>query len=141
MTYDPQNQRRSVPPQNAWGPRQPPPPQWQPQQPPPQQPQYPVPVTHGQQYQPQAYYLPRQPSVQPRSPGLALLISLFLPGIGTMYGGWKTGGLIIAVLAVLSLPAMIIVIGFITLPLCWIAGLITSFEAVQSWNRKHGIIS
>jgi len=50
MTYDPRQQPRSVPPQDAWGPRQPPP-QWQPQPPPPQYPpqwQQPVPYRQPQ---------------------------------------------------------------------------------------------
>ena len=72
MTYDPQSQRRNVPPQNAWGPRQPQPQPYQGQWPPPQQPQYPPP--------PPRYQPPRQPPPRKRHRGLRIfaLLSVLL---------------------------------------------------------------
>ena len=122
------------------------PPQWQQDMPqrhyqPPQPPRPPHPQYLPQPYAPQ-YPSPQQyQQVAPRSPGLALLISLFVPGIGACYGGMPGWGIAIFVLWALSWPALFLVIGFLTLPLAWVLGLIVSYQSARRWNHRHGIIS
>lgn len=156
MTYDPYRQAPR-PYQGQW-----PPPQQQPQNPPqyqqpqpgqwPQQqvPQYPPPP--GQQVQPyqqqpyppqqwQSPYAPPGMTIAPKSPGLALLISFFLPGVGSMYAGSVGLGVIILILWLISVVTVIIVIGWILAPACWIWGMIAACMNAQRWNRERGIIS
>lgn len=62
------------------------------------------------------------------------------PGLGTMYAGEVTWGVVI-LMWVLSWIALFFVVGFITLPIVWIVSLIAAYSAAQKWNRAHGIIS
>ena len=77
----------------------------------------------------------------PKSPGVALLISFFLPGVGSMYAGSVGLGVIILVLWLISAVAVFFVIGWILAPACWIWGMIAAHMNAQRWNRERGIIS
>jgi TM2 domain-containing membrane protein YozV len=102
-------------------------------QPPP--PQLPVPVPYAQG-QPQPYY-----HVAPKSPGLGVLASFFIPGLGSMISGRGGKGAVILISYVLSLILTVVVIGFITAPIVWIVGMVTGYQDAQQWNRDHGILS
>ena len=95
------------------------------------------------QYPPQQWQQPQAPAmtVAPKSPGLALLISFLLPGVGSMYAGSAGLGVIILVLWLISAAAVLFVIGWILAPACWIWGMIAAFMNAQRWNRERGIIS
>ena len=83
---------------------------------------------YGQQYPVQ---------VAPRSPALGLIVSFFLPGVGSMMAG-KTGkgiGILIGWLLCLVL------VGFVVMPAFWIWGLVAAYRDAVAWNRAHGIVS
>lgn len=105
----------------------------------PYDPQQSPPPPGQQPYYPQRPYYPQQ--VAPKSAGIALLLSLIVPGLGTMYAGEVTWGIVIFGMWVLSWIALFFVVGFITLPIVWIVSLIAAYSAAQKWNRAHGIIS
>jgi TM2 domain-containing membrane protein YozV len=110
-----------------------PPAPYQPQQPPYQQP-----------YQQQAYpagYPGGPMAVAPKNPGIALLISVFLPGVGSLYAGKTTSGVIILIGYVISWVLTIVIIGFVGLFVFWVWGLIDAYQAAQAWNRARGIDS
>lgn len=81
------------------------------------------------------------PQVAPKSVLGALVISFFLPGVGAMYAGEVTWGIVILALWLVSIPLTLVTIGFITGFICWIVGMISGVRAAQRWNREHGIIS
>lgn len=142
---DPRRQQPATPPQ--WGRQEPPEDPWQasrqPSYQPVPQPHYPVrPYQPPAQPQPYAY---RQPYpvqvVAPRSPAAGLIVSFFLPGVGSMMAG-KTGkGIGILIGYLIGCLLCIIVIGFIVAPVFWIWGLVAAYQDAVAWNRGHGIIS
>lgn len=140
MTFDP----RYGQPQQQWPPRQQQPyrGEWPPPQQmsvPYQQPQYPPQPYAAQQWQQPGGPAPM--AVAPKSPGLALLISLFLPGVGSIYAGSAGLGVIILVLWLISLASVFVLIGWVLAPACWIWGMIAAMMNAQRWNRERGIIS
>jgi TM2 domain-containing membrane protein YozV len=112
-----------------------------------QQPQF------GQGYQPpqgapgypvapyQQGYPAGGPQVVPKNPGIALLISFFLPGVGSLYAGKVTTGVIIIACYVVSWILTIVIIGFLGVFGFWVWGMIDAYQAAQTWNRQHGLVS
>jgi TM2 domain-containing membrane protein YozV len=106
----------------------------------------------GQPYgYPPAPYQPQQPypagyaggpmQVAPKNPGIALLISFFLPGVGSLYAGKINTGVIILIGYVISWVLTIIIIGFVGIFVFWVWGMIDAYTAAQAWNRARGIDS
>ena len=110
----------------------------QPYQQPQGQPGYPV-APYQQPY-PQGYPA-AGPQVVPKNPGIALLISFFLPGVGSLYAGKVSTGVIIIACYIVSWILTIVIIGFIGVFGFWIWGMIDAYQAAQTWNRQHGLIS
>jgi len=79
--------------------------------------------------------------VAPKNPAISLLISFFLPGVGSLINGDTNTGVIILIGAVVSLVLMCIVIGFLTYPVFWIWGMIDAYQGAQRWNARHGFVS
>ncbi|TDO54584.1 hypothetical protein EV643_101374 [Kribbella sp. VKM Ac-2527] len=134
-----------VPPSNAPVPHQPPaegyPPQPYQQYPPHQQyaqhPQPPYPVQQAGGYvQPNGGM-----AVAPKNPGLALVASFFIPGLGSLLNGNVLMGIIIFVCDVIAWISLTILIGFVLVPVVWIWGMIHAYHGAKRWNRKHGILS
>ncbi|HET9082628.1 MAG TPA: hypothetical protein VFO01_19205 [Trebonia sp.] len=106
---------------------------------PPPQGQYPV-APYQQPYPP-GYAAPPAVQVMPKNAGVALLISFFIPGVGSMYAGKTNTGVIILIGYIISWVLTIVIIGFAGILGFWIWGLIDAYQAAQQWNRAHGIIS
>ncbi len=79
--------------------------------------------------------------VAPKSPGLALLGSFFLPGLGQLINGQVAKGLITLVAFILSWLLVIALIGFLLLPAIWIWSMVDAYTGAQRWNAQHGIMS
>jgi TM2 domain-containing membrane protein YozV len=131
-----------APPQSPYGQGYPQPPQGQNGFPPaPYQQPYPPQAYPPQPYPPQGYGMPPVMQIQPKSAGIALLISFFIPGVGSMYAGKTNTGVIILIGYVVSWVLTIVLIGFAGVFGFWVWGMIDAYQAAQSWNRAHGIIS
>lgn len=98
---------------------------------PPPPPGYAPPVPYGQP----------QFVVAPKSPGLGLLASFFIPGLGSMIAGKGGKGALILVLYIVSCVSIFFFIGFIAAPAFWIWGMVAGYTDAQNWNRQRGIIS
>lgn len=98
--------------------------------------QYPQPYQqpYGQQPYPQMM-------VAPKSPGVAVLASFFIPGLGSMISGRGGMGALILCLYVFSWILTIVLIGFVGVIGCWIWGMVQGHADAVAWNRSHGIIS
>jgi len=110
----------------------------QPYQQPQGQPGYPV-APYQQPY-PQGYPA-GGPQVVPKNPGIALLISFFLPGVGSLYAGKVTTGVIIIACYIISWILTIVIIGFLGVFGFWVWGMIDAYQGAQAWNRQHGLVS
>lgn len=94
-------------------------------------------------YPPQPYGQPGPLpyAVAPKSPGLALLVSFFIPGVGSMMNGDAGKGVGILIGYVLS---WVLAFTIITIPIAiglWIWGMIDAYTGAQKWNFRHGIVS
>jgi TM2 domain-containing membrane protein YozV len=82
-----------------------------------------------------------QMMVAPKSPGVAVLASFFIPGLGSMISGRGGMGALILCLYIVSWILTIVLIGFIGVFGFWIWGMIQGHADAVAWNRSHGIIS
>ena len=99
------------------------------------------PAQYPQQHQ-QPYGQPYpQMMVAPKSPGVAVLASFFIPGLGSMISGRGGMGALILCLYFVSWILTIVFIGFIGVFGFWIWGMIQGYADAVAWNRSHGIIS
>lgn len=113
----------------------PPPPAAYPSLPPPF-PAAPVPQAPGVSYMGE-----RQYQVAPKSPGLALLASFFIPGLGSMMNGEAGKGIGILLGYIVSWFLVIVLVGFIGLFGFWVWGMVDAYQGARKWNAAHGIIS
>ncbi len=110
-------------------------------------PQMPVPYTAPApvQYAPLTYPTAGGYAIAPKSPAVSLIVSFFLPGVGSMINGDTGIGITILLLWLLAIFLDVTVFGLIVgVPLglgMWIWGMIDAYQGAQRWNRKHGIIS
>jgi len=97
------------------------------------------PASYQQPYP--GYAAPAVMQVAPKSPGIALLISFFIPGVGSLYAGKTNTGVIILVGYIISWVLTIVIIGFVGVFGFWIWGMVDAYQAAQKWNRARGIES
>ena len=81
------------------------------------------------------------PMVAPKSPGLALLGSFFLPGLGQLINGDAAKGVLMFLGYVFSFLLMFVLVGFLTAPAIWIWGMVDAYTGAQRWNMQRGIVS
>jgi TM2 domain-containing membrane protein YozV len=80
-------------------------------------------------------------AVAPKSPGIGLLVSFFLPGVGSMINGNGGIGALILILYLVGWALSFFLIGIPLAIGAWIWGLIDGYTSAQRWNRAHGILS
>ena len=79
--------------------------------------------------------------VAPKSPAGSVLLSIFIPGLGSMVNDNARVGVTILILNIIGWILAIVLIG---IPLAfgsWIWGLVDAYQSAQRWNRAHGIVS
>lgn len=84
---------------------------------------------------------PIQPMVAPKSPALSVLLSIFIPGLGSMVNDNVSTGVTILLLNVLGLVLAVFLIGIPIMIGTWVWGLVDAYRSAQRWNAAHGIIS
>jgi TM2 domain-containing membrane protein YozV len=110
------------------------------------------PERYGQQYAPgqqaqewtplpmQSYEM--QPvMVAPKSPAVSVLLSIFIPGLGSMVNGNARTGVTILILNIIGWMLAIVLIGIPLALGSWVWGLVDAHQSAQRWNRAHGILS
>ena len=88
--------------------------------------------------------VPAQPGamvVAPKNPAVSLIVSFFLPGVGSMINGDTNRGLLILGLYIGGVILAIFLIGIPLAIGAWIWGLVDAYQGAQAWNRAHGILS
>lgn len=90
---------------------------------------------------PTSYGMVPATSVAPKNPALALIASLFIPGLGTMLNGegGKGAGILIGYLV--GIPLSFIVIGIPGVLAFWFWGMVDGYQGAPRWNARYGIIS
>jgi len=80
-------------------------------------------------------------TVAPKSPAASVLLSVFIPGLGSMVNGNVGVGVAILILNIVGWILSIVLIGIPLAIGTWIWGLVDAHQSAQRWNRAHGIIS
>ncbi|WP_051940762.1 hypothetical protein [Phaeacidiphilus oryzae] len=93
-----------------------------------------------------AYPIPPAPQmpvaqVLPKSPGVAVLASFFIPGLGSMISGNAMLGTIILIGYIISWVLTLLLVGIIGVIGFWVWGMIQAHHDAVAWNRAHGILS
>ena len=78
--------------------------------------------------------------VTPKSPGLSMLASFFIPGLGSMINGDLARGLGIMFGYFVSCLLVIIFIGIFGVIGFWVWGLVDAYQGARLWNARHGIL-
>ena len=77
--------------------------------------------------------------VAPKSPGLALLGSFFVPGLGQLMNGQVGKGLLLFIAYLVSIVLMFVVIGFFTAFAIWVWAMADAYGGAQRWNARHRV--
>jgi TM2 domain-containing membrane protein YozV len=81
------------------------------------------------------------PAVLPKNPALGVILSFFIPGLGSMVNGDGARGAIILGVYLLGWILAIILVGIPILFGAWVWGLVDGYLSAQRWNLAHGIVS
>ena len=79
--------------------------------------------------------------VAPKSPAVSVLLSIFIPGLGSMVNDNARVGITILILNIIGWILAIVLIGIPLALGSWIWGLVDAHQSAQRWNRAHGILS
>ena len=80
-------------------------------------------------------------TVAPKNPALSVLLSILIPGLGSMVNDNVGTGVAILVLNIVGWILAIVLIGIPLAIGTWIWGLVDAYKSAQRWNHAHGIIS
>lgn len=74
----------------------------------------------------------------PKNPVISLVVSLVIPGVGTIINGETGKGIAILVGYVVALFLIFVLIGFLLAPAVWIYGMYDAYQGAKKWNVAHG---
>lgn len=86
---------------------------------------------------PQPKPQPPVPTAPPKSPGVAAILSLIIPGLGHLYTGNPLSALFWFILAAVGWWTLALAVGFVILPIAWLGAIIHAYSDAQSFNRRH----
>lgn len=74
-------------------------------------------------------------TTEEKSPILALILSVFFPGIGQFYNGQPKKGIILIIAAIISVALFIIMIGAVLYLIVWVYALYDAYTSAVSINN------
>lgn len=86
-------------------------------------------------------YQPVPQFIHPKNPAAAIVLSFFLPGVGSMYAGntrtgiWILVGWIAGLILAFAFIGIPVIIGF------WVWGMVNGYHSAVNWNTARGIQS
>ena len=93
------------------------------------------------QYQGQPQYQVGPQVVMPKNPALGVILSFFIPGLGSIVNGSTGLGVAILGVYILGWILSLILIGIPIVIGAWIWGMVDGYLSAQRWNQEHGIVS
>ncbi len=78
--------------------------------------------------------------VAAKSPGLSLVASFFIPGLGSMINGDVAKGVGILFGYFFSMALAALMIGIPGLIAFWVWGMVDAYQGAKLWNARHGLI-
>ncbi len=74
-----------------------------------------------------------------KSPGVAVVLSFFITGLGQLYNGQIGKGIAFLLACFISVLLMWAVIGFLTTPILWIWGMVDAYKTAERMNADSGV--
>ena len=74
-----------------------------------------------------------------KSPGVAVVLSFLLAGLGQIYNGQIGKGLAFMIAYLCSLVLMWVLIGFILAPILWIWSMVDAYKTAERINAQYGV--
>lgn len=105
-----------------------------------QQPTYQANYQAQPAYQGQPAYQ-AQVAIVPKNPAISVLLSFFIPGLGSMLNDRVNMGVVILVSYVVGWFLTLVLIGFPIILGVWIWGMIDAYQSAVRWNLARGIAS
>ncbi len=75
----------------------------------------------------------------PKNPGVAVLLSFLLAGLGQIYNGQIGKGVAFMISYFCSLVLMWVLIGFIIAPILWIWSMVDAYKTAERINAQSGV--
>jgi TM2 domain-containing membrane protein YozV len=97
------------------------------------------PQAYPMTYAPAAHY-PIAPYVRRKDPGVATLLSFFIPGAGQLYNGQVGKGCAFLAVSLVNFLLMFIGIGFFTGLVTWIWGMVDAHGSAEKINRGQIVV-
>ncbi len=79
--------------------------------------------------------------VPAKNPALSLLLSLFVPGVGTMTNGEVGKGIGILGGYLVGFALSLVLVGIPVLVGFWVWGMVDAYTGARRWNAARGIVS
>jgi len=76
-------------------------------------------------------------AVERKSEGLAAVLSFFIPGLGQVYNGQIGKGIVVFIVFAICSGLMILLIGFILAPLCWVWNVYDAYSTAKKINQRQ----
>ena len=70
-----------------------------------------------------------------KNPGLAAVLSFFIPGLGQIYNGQIGKGILVIILSIVFSAMVIFLIGFILAPAIWIWAMYDAYSTAKKINE------
>ncbi|MBS3920645.1 MAG: hypothetical protein KG012_17360 [Deltaproteobacteria bacterium] len=74
-----------------------------------------------------------------KNPGVAAVLSFFITGLGQIYNGQITKGVLFIIIQAINALLMYALIGFITFPIFWIWGMVDAYRTAEKINKKTNL--
>ncbi len=71
-----------------------------------------------------------------KSSGIAAIASFIIPGLGQIYNGQIGKGIVFIIIAIIFGLLMIVLIGFILLPLFWVYNIYDAYKTAEQINSE-----
>lgn len=71
-----------------------------------------------------------------KNAGLAAVLSFFITGLGQIYNGQIFKGILLILIQMINGLLLYVLIGFITLPIVWLYGVINAYRHAERVNRR-----
>lgn len=85
-------------------------------------------------------HLPATPTAPPKSPGVAALLSLLIPGLGHLYSGNPIAAVFWFLSAAAAVALIAVFIGIILAPCVWVGAMIHAYISTANFNRRHNVV-
>ncbi len=71
-----------------------------------------------------------------KNPGTAAVLSFFWTGLGQIYNGEISKGILLMIVQAVNVLLMLVIIGFITFPIMWVYGIWDAHKRAQEINAQ-----